>query len=170
MQCRVTREELAVGVRKASIRHLTTKIPKNPIANQRLRFSQKTRSGERRCDANSVSAKIFSLPKFATQSPRNALSTSSMSRGANKNRSRIKLSNNENICGTVAFAILTIGDAAFAQTIRIAWLTYRRVVAERASCVASYTRQHFLKRDAVFLDVLVYSGCSAFRFPSARSD
>jgi hypothetical protein len=31
-------------------------------------------------------------------------------------------------------------------------------------------RQHFLKRDAVFLDVLVYSGCSAFRFPSARSD
>jgi hypothetical protein len=31
-------------------------------------------------------------------------------------------------------------------------------------------RQHFLKQDAVFLDVLVYSGCSAFRFPSARSD
>ena len=31
-------------------------------------------------------------------------------------------------------------------------------------------RQHFLKRDAVFFDVLVYSGCSASRFPSARSE
>ena len=31
-------------------------------------------------------------------------------------------------------------------------------------------RQHFLKQDAVFFDVLVYSGCGAFRFPSARSE
>ena len=31
-------------------------------------------------------------------------------------------------------------------------------------------RQHFLKLDAVFLIALVYSGCSASRFPSARSD
>jgi hypothetical protein len=30
--------------------------------------------------------------------------------------------------------------------------------------------QHFLKREAVFLNALVYSGCSASRFPSARSD
>jgi hypothetical protein len=31
-------------------------------------------------------------------------------------------------------------------------------------------RQHFFKLDAVFFDALVYSGDSAFRFPSARSD
>lgn len=31
-------------------------------------------------------------------------------------------------------------------------------------------RQHFLKQDTVFLDLLVYSECSAFRFPSARND
>jgi hypothetical protein len=36
--------------------------------------------------------------------------------------------------------------------------------------VPTSRRQHFLKREAVFFDVLVYSGCSAFRFPSARSD
>jgi hypothetical protein len=33
-----------------------------------------------------------------------------------------------------------------------------------------WTRQYFLKREAVFFVVLVYSGCSASRFPSARSD
>jgi hypothetical protein len=31
-------------------------------------------------------------------------------------------------------------------------------------------RQRFVKQDSVFFNVLVYSGCSAFRFPSARSD
>jgi hypothetical protein len=31
-------------------------------------------------------------------------------------------------------------------------------------------RQHFFKREAVFLSALVYSECSAFRFPSAHSD
>ena len=31
-------------------------------------------------------------------------------------------------------------------------------------------RQYFLKLEAVFFCVLVYSGCSASRFPSARSD
>jgi hypothetical protein len=30
---------------------------------------------------------------------------------------------------------------------------------------AGLSRQHFLKQDTVFFDVLVYSGCSAFRFP-----
>ena len=40
----------------------------------------------------------------------------------------------------------------------------------RASRALTLRRQHFLKRDAVFFDVLVYSGCSASRFPSARSE
>jgi hypothetical protein len=46
----------------------------------------------------------------------------------------------------------------------------RVVDAKRALHAPTLLRQHFLKRDAVFLSVLVYSGCSAFRFPSARSD
>jgi len=41
---------------------------------------------------------------------------------------------------------------------------------ERAPRVPAFLCQHFLKPEAVFFDVLVYSGCSAFRFPSARSD
>jgi hypothetical protein len=45
-----------------------------------------------------------------------------------------------------------------------------RVVDGRASRALTSARQHFLKQDAVFFNVLVYSGCSAFRFPSARSD
>ena len=44
------------------------------------------------------------------------------------------------------------------------------VVATRALPAPTLTLQHFLKWDSVFFDVLVYSGCSAFRFPSARSD
>jgi hypothetical protein len=44
------------------------------------------------------------------------------------------------------------------------------VAAGDASRALASLRQHFLKREAVFLNVLVYSGCSAFRFPSARSD
>jgi hypothetical protein len=41
------------------------------------------------------------------------------------------------------------------------------VVALRALALL---RQHFFKPDAVFFIALVYSGCSASRFPSARAD
>ena len=48
-----------------------------------------------------------------------------------------------------------------------------RACCDVADVVASRARtfpcQHFLKWEAVFLDALVYSGCSASRFPSARS-
>jgi hypothetical protein len=44
------------------------------------------------------------------------------------------------------------------------------VAAVGASRALTLLRQHFLKREAVFLSALVYSGCSASRFPSARSD
>lgn len=40
----------------------------------------------------------------------------------------------------------------------------------RASSALTLLCQHFLKRDAVFFNVLVYSECRAFRFPSAHSD
>jgi hypothetical protein len=45
-----------------------------PVANQPRRFAQKTGFGERRCVIGAGGTKIFSLPKTATQSPRNASS------------------------------------------------------------------------------------------------
>jgi hypothetical protein len=67
-------------------------------------------------------------------------------------------------------AILTIADLVFSRTTRIAAQVRCRVAEQRASRALALLRQHFLKLDAVFSNVLVYSGCSAFRFPSARSD
>jgi hypothetical protein len=67
-------------------------------------------------------------------------------------------------------AILTIEGGAFSRVTRIAACIYCCAADERVLRVLAAARQHFLKQDAVFFNVLVYSGCSAFRFPSARSD
>jgi hypothetical protein len=58
----------------------------------------------------------------------------------------------------------------FSRALRIDLRMLCGVVAERASRARRLARQHFLKRDAVFYHALVYSECSASRFPSARSD
>jgi hypothetical protein len=44
------------------------------------------------------------------------------------------------------------------------------VIAREAAAVRGLRCQHFLKREAVFFDALVYSRGSVFRFPNARSD
>ena len=67
-------------------------------------------------------------------------------------------------------AILTAGGIGFSTLSRIAARMRIAAVDECAQQVRDQARQHFLKQDAVFFNVLVYSGCSAFRFPSARSD
>src|ERR1044072_880510 len=67
-------------------------------------------------------------------------------------------------------AILTIAGTESSGTIRIACNKRRPLVDARALRALTLSRQHFLKPDAVFFDVLVYSGCSAFRFPNARSE
>jgi hypothetical protein len=67
-------------------------------------------------------------------------------------------------------SILTIAGAVFSRTIRIVAPMCCCVVDRRALRVLTPARQHFVKQDSVFSNVLVYSGCSAFRFPSARSD
>jgi hypothetical protein len=67
-------------------------------------------------------------------------------------------------------AILTFACVAFSHATCVILRMHRGVVDEHALRASIHARQHFLKRDAVFLSVLVYSGCSAFRFPSARSD
>jgi hypothetical protein len=46
----------------------------------------------------------------------------------------------------------------------------RRACVGRAFALRALRHQHFLKLDAVFFDVLVYSGWCASRFPSARSE
>jgi hypothetical protein len=67
-------------------------------------------------------------------------------------------------------AILTIEGGAFSRATCIAASIYCCAADQRVLRVLAPARQHFLKQDAVFFNVLVYSGCSAFRFPSARSD
>jgi hypothetical protein len=67
-------------------------------------------------------------------------------------------------------ATLAIAVIAFLYAVRIVARTVCRVADELAPRAVASDRQHFLKLDAVFFNVLVYSGCSAFRFPSARSD
>jgi hypothetical protein len=57
-------------------------------------------------------------------------------------------------------------DNIFAHDARVD----RLVVERHVSRALASACQHFLKPDTVFSDVLVYSGGSAFRFPSARSD
>jgi hypothetical protein len=47
----------------------------NRLANQVRRFARKAGFGDRRPAVKAVSMKIFLLPKSATQSPRNALSS-----------------------------------------------------------------------------------------------
>ena len=62
-------------------------------------------------------------------------------------------------------AKLTGIAAGFSQLVRVVARIVFRILDQGASCALASGHQHFLKRDAVFSNVLVYSGCSAFRFP-----
>jgi hypothetical protein len=55
-------------------------------------------------------------------------------------------------------AILTNADAGGAGVSRIAISTHRVGIGDNAARAPTSPRQHFLKWDAVFFDVLVYSG------------
>ena len=54
-------------------------------------------------------------------------------------------------------AILTFADAGDARIFRVRLRALRRIVVRSLARVLSPPRQHFLKGDAVFFDVLVYS-------------
>ena len=54
-------------------------------------------------------------------------------------------------------AILTIVDVGRSGVFRIRILKRRVVFANHAAHLRGFLRQHFLKREAVFFDVLVYS-------------
>ena len=55
-------------------------------------------------------------------------------------------------------AMLTFTDVGPARAFRITSRTHYRVVDDGAAHALMSRRQHFLKRDAVFFNVLVYSG------------
>jgi hypothetical protein len=54
-------------------------------------------------------------------------------------------------------ANLTIADVGGAGVSRIVISTHCIAIDVHAACVGGFLRQHFLKRDAVFFDLLVYS-------------
>jgi hypothetical protein len=75
-----------------------------------------------------------------------------------------------NCCGAVAFFNFSNIDANRCGVFFFDARTCCGVADGSASRLLALLRQHFLKREAVFLNVLVYSRGSAFRFPSARDD
>jgi hypothetical protein len=75
------------------------------------------------------------------------------------------------IAATQGFpAIVENADLGGAHVSRIVISTHCAAIARDAACAVASLRQHFLKWDAVFFDLLVYSGWCASRFPSARSE
>jgi hypothetical protein len=62
------------------------------------------------------------------------------------------------------------GGRDLSRALRIIVGVDRNIVTRRASRARASACQHFLKLEAVFFDALVYSGRSASRFPSARSE
>jgi hypothetical protein len=76
----------------------------------------------------------------------------------------------ENDCGTGVSCDIDNRMLKFSRVSRAVARMFLDVDDECAPSALASLRQHFLKLDAVFLHVLVYSGCSASRFPSARSD
>jgi hypothetical protein len=67
-------------------------------------------------------------------------------------------------------AILTFADIDRERISRIDNRARCVMTAHRALLGVGLRRQHFFKWEAVFFVALVYSGCSASRSPSARSD
>jgi hypothetical protein len=74
------------------------------------------------------------------------------------------------LAAQVFFANSIKARAVFLPTSRVLVRARFDVDDERSSCAFAPSYQRFLKQDSVFFNVLVYSGGSAFRFPSARSD
>jgi hypothetical protein len=82
----------------------------------------------------------------------------------------VECADNESACGTGISSDLDNDRCRIFASCRIVAPMRFAVFDWRALRVVASARQHFLKPEAVFFDVLVYSGCSASRFPSARSD
>jgi hypothetical protein len=75
----------------------------------------------------------------------------------------------ESAAAQAHFAFLVDKRSICARFFRFLAATLFRFIRARATRDAQMRRQYFLKLEAVFFNALVYSGCSAFRFPNARN-
>jgi hypothetical protein len=126
---------------------------------------------KRRDDALGVLvAKIFSLRKEATQSPR----TEQFSLRARSESCRIESiassMNQRKCCSAGVSCIIEKWRRGIVETSFIAAHRRRATPESKRAALGPSGRQHFLKRGAVFFGLLVYSGGRVSRFPSARSD
>src|SRR5207247_9489224 len=87
--------------------------------------------------------------------PRSLATTSTVRRSFNEGMTKIPAAQD-------LFAIWTVVGVGFSLASCMAARIHIDGVDECARQVRAWTRQHFLKQDAVFFNVLVYSGCSAF--------
>jgi hypothetical protein len=114
--------------------------------------------------------KIFLLPKFATQSPRNAFPGDAGTSRPPRLPIVDQNSNRGNACGAGASCNIDFRRHRSGMRFSLRFSNALPRFDRRAPRALTSVRQRFLKLDAVFFDVLVYSGWCASRFPSARSD
>jgi len=105
-----------------------------------------------------------------SESAQSAFSYPAWTSKTSSKRASLKCSITKSAALQAHLAKLSDAASAFSRLICTAARTRFRTADEHVSRGRASACQHFLKRDAVFFNVLVYSGCSAFRFPSARSD
>ena len=71
----------------------------------------------------------------------------------------------ETIAAQAFYAFYAIVDMVFSRIVRIAVKIHCGIADRCASRALTSARQHFLKLDAVFSNVLVYSGCVCISIP-----
>jgi hypothetical protein len=124
--------------------------------------SCKKGSGEHRCGAKQDRPKNFFIAKCRDSESVQRIQIVSTSSG---DFSEELIDQNvifENRCYAAASCNIAIRRRSFWRILRFAAQIICRVDCDRASHALASSRKHFLKRDAVFFDVLVYSECGAF--------
>ena len=158
---------------RAPLIHRTSKpsYARSRVPNQRRRFARESGFGEEGMRRKAAEHKNFFIAK-----PRDSESAQAALSGLKRAAmtSSRYLSMNCSLTESPAMRahlakFITVADG-FSKLVRIIARKLFRALDQRASRALTSAHQHFLKRDAVFSDVLVYSRCSAFRFPNARSD
>ncbi len=142
-----------------------------PTRISRSRFAQEKGFDARRCHTKPVSVKNFFIAKNrdseSAQRPfrvtREAATSSAKHRSMNAQVAK-------NTVSQAFSATLMFAPCEFSRIPRLAVKRVHRADRQCAPRDVGSSRKHFLKRGAVFFDALVYSGCSAFRFPDARSE
>ena len=141
------------------------------VPNQRRRFARESGFGEEGMRRKAAEHKNFFIAKPRdSESAQAALTRLTRAATTSSRYLSMNCSSTESAAMQAHLAkLITVADG-FSKLVRIIARKHFRALDQRASRALTSAHQHFLKRDAVFSDVLVYSRCSAFRFPNARSD